>query len=151
MWGFEPNIVLSVAEVFERINEEREFVEGVTILGGEPLDQYAEIFELLKRCKCAGFTTMLFTGYEMYEIEDRGMGKILGWCDILILGRYESTKRTIDRQWIGSTNQEIRFLTERYRNYEINNANHVEISIDENGSMTILGFPEIKNVRSYPL
>ena len=143
MWSFESNIILSILQIFEEINAEKEFIEGVTILGGEPLDQYTETLKLLKLCKNVKLTTMLFTGYEIHEINNKNMSEILDYCDILITGRYNLAKRTINHQWIGSTNQEIHFLTENYKNYEVKNANYVEINIEENGRMTALGFPEI--------
>jgi len=142
MWDFSPNIILSVPEILEKICREKRAIEGVTVLGGEPLDQYAETLELLKSCKRTNISTMLFTGYEITEIADRGMDEILSCCDILITGRYDQAKRTIECQWIGSFNQEIHFLTGRYRDYEIRDANYVEIDIEESGAVTVLGFPE---------
>jgi len=138
MWGSEPNIVLSVDKIFEMIVAEKGAIEGITVLGGEPLDQTAECVELLRRCGAAGLTTMLFTGYEIGEIRDR---RLFDLCDILITGRYNESQRTLDREWIGSTNQEIHFLGEAYRGYELKNANYMEIGIDEDGSVTLLGFP----------
>jgi anaerobic ribonucleoside-triphosphate reductase activating protein len=138
MWEFEPNIVMSVGEILELITAEGHAIEGVTLLGGEPLDQPEECVELLRMVKTNGLTTMLFTGYEFGEIKD---GKVFDLCDILITGRYDESKRTLYRQWIGSTNQEIRFLTDVYRNYEIKDANYVEIGIEEDGRITMLGFP----------
>jgi len=85
---------------------------------------------------------MLFTGYEMTEINEKGMSAILDFTDILITGRYEESRRTIKRQWIGSTNQQIHFLSERYKDYQIENANYVELTLEENGKCTMLGFPE---------
>jgi anaerobic ribonucleoside-triphosphate reductase activating protein len=138
MWEFEPNIVMSVGEISELITAEGQDIEGVTILGGEPLDQSEECVELLRSVKASGLTTMLFTGYESGEITD---GRVFELCDILITGRYDQSKRTLYHQWIGSTNQEIRFLTDVYRDYEIKDANYVEIGIEEDGRVTMLGFP----------
>lgn len=147
MWSFEDSIVLSVNELIAKIADENEFIEGVTLLGGEPLDQYEEVSELLKECRKNGLTTMLFTGYEMPEIYENGMSAILDTTDILITGRYEEDKRTINRQWIGSTNQQIHFLSEHYKDYQIDNGNYVELTLNVNGQCTILGFPEeIKEV-----
>jgi anaerobic ribonucleoside-triphosphate reductase activating protein len=141
MWSFENNIILSVNDLVHKIRDELDFIEGITLLGGEPLDQFAEILELLQKCRELGLTTMLFTGYEMEEINDKGISVILDFTDILITGRYEESKRTINRQWIGSTNQQIHFLTKRYKDFQIENANYVELTLEENGKCTILGFP----------
>jgi len=138
MWSFEPNIVMPIGEILEKITVEGHAIEGITLLGGEPLDQAEECVELLRLCRAQGLTTMLFTGYELGEITD---GRLLELCDIMITGRYDESRRTLYHQWIGSTNQEIRFLTDAYRDYELQNANYVEIGIEDNGRITILGFP----------
>jgi anaerobic ribonucleoside-triphosphate reductase activating protein len=138
MWGFEPNMVMPVGEILEQITAEKRAVEGITLLGGEPLDQAEECAELLQQCKTQGLTAMLFTGYEFDEIAD---DSLLNLCDILITGRYDKSKRTLYRQWTGSTNQEIRFLTDAYRDYELTDANYMEIDIEDDGKITMLGFP----------
>ena len=93
---------------------------------------------------------MLFTGYEMAEITEKQMTSILDYLDILITGRYEKAKRTMNHQWIGSTNQEIHFLTDRYADYKIENNNYTEITINEDASLTILGFHNSKHLNMRP-
>jgi len=142
MWSFKTKTEISVTELSERIIRESDTIEGITLLGGEPLDQFEEIVEFLYECKKNGLSTMLFTGYEMTEIAEKQMTLILDNLDILITGRYDKTKRTMNHQWIGSTNQEIHFLTDRYADYLVENNNYTEITINADGSTTILGFPE---------
>jgi len=132
---------MPVDEIIKEIITEKAAIEGVTLLGGEPLDQQGECIELLQRCKNIGLTTMLFTGYSANEITDK---RIFDLCDILITGRYDESQRTLDRQWIGSTNQQIHFLTDTYKNYKLENANYVEIGIDDDGRVTVLGFPDLE-------
>lgn len=142
MWVFDDKTILSVQDLLQKIENEKELIDGITLLGGEPLDQFAEVSELLIECRKLGLSTMLFTGYEMTEIAEKQMTLILDNLDILITGRYENTKRTMNHQWIGSTNQEILLLTDRYAQYEIKNNNYTEITINADGSTTILGFPD---------
>lgn len=142
MWAFEDKIILSVQDLLRKIDNEKEFIDGITLIGGEPLDQFEEVTELLIECRKLGLSTMLFTGYEMKEIAENQMTSILDNLDILITGRYDKKKRTMNHQWIGSTNQEIHYLTAQYNNYTNLNTNYVEISIDNFGKMEILGFPD---------
>lgn len=142
MWSFGKNKMLSVEELVLKIKKELDVIEGITLLGGEPLDQYLEVMELLSMCKEMNLSTMLFTGYEMDEIHSKQMDLIFNKVDILVTGRYDITKRVLNYQWIGSTNQQIHFLTDRYANFRIQNSNYIEIVINEDGSITILGFPE---------
>jgi len=149
MWDFDPRSVLSVEEIFRQIRAMGNSVEGVTLLGGEPLDQYEETCRLLSLCRAVDLSTMLFTGYRLAELREKRMTAILPLTDILITGRYEKEKRTLNHQWIGSTNQEIHFLSERYRDYQQKYGNYVEISIDESGALTVLGFPDQDFSRQY--
>jgi len=139
MWSFEKREEYSVTQLFEMAIAEK--VEGITILGGEPLDQIDEVFQLCTECKKTGLSVMVFTGYELSEIRNSDKVKIMSVADILITGRYDEKLRTLNHQWIGSTNQQILFLTDRYKDFGIENGNYMEIDIEENGKMTILGFP----------
>lgn len=84
---------------------------------------------------------MVFTGYELSEIDNSEKSKIKSVADILIVGRYDENKRTLYKQWIGSTNQHVLFMTDRYDSSIIEDQNYVEIDIDENGTVVMLGFP----------
>jgi anaerobic ribonucleoside-triphosphate reductase activating protein len=142
MWDFSPKNEIAVSALFDQITALGNKIEGITLLGGEPLDQYEETLLLLRLCKNAGLSAMLFTGYELQEMAEKGILDIQKNIDILITGRYEDDKRTLQHQWIGSTNQEIHFISNRYADYNIKNGNYQEISIEEDGSLTILGFPK---------
>jgi anaerobic ribonucleoside-triphosphate reductase activating protein len=145
MWSFKEKNTISVNELIVKIKNEQEVIEGITLLGGEPLDQFEEILQLLSECQKVGLSTMVFTGYEMSEISNNEMVGIFDRTDILITGRYVQSKRTLNHQWIGSTNQEIHFLTDRYSSFVQNDSNYVEVSIDEIGNIIILGFPDEKS------
>lgn len=139
MWSFEKNVEYSVSELLSLIEAEK--VEGITILGGEPLDQLEDVYTLCAECQKRGLSTMVFTGYELSEIDNSEKSKIKSVADILIVGRYDERQRTIDNQWIGSTNQHVLFMTDRYDSSIIEDQNYVEIDIDENGTVVMLGFP----------
>lgn len=144
MWSFKPQKFYSVATLMQMILSHQTEIEGVTILGGEPLDQYQEILLLSEKIQLLGLSLMIFTGYELAEIEAKEQTEILNFTDILVSGRYKQDKRSLNNQWIGSTNQRISFLTKRYQNYVMVNQNYVEISIDELGKIHYLGFPPLE-------
>lgn len=151
MWDFiTPKREITVRHLLSQILQHKDKIEGITLLGGEPLDQYEETLLLIRLCREENLSTMLFTGYEMHEIKERGMIAITENLDILAAGPYEEQKRTLYHQWIGSTNQKIYFLTDRYAHYTIKNRNYTELSINEDGSITILGFPG-ENIKGFAL
>lgn len=146
MWAFDNKTILSVQDLLHKIEVEKELIDGITLLGGEPLDQFVEVSNLLIECRKRGLSTMLFTGYEMTEIIENGMSSIFENLDILITGRYDKSKRTMYHQWIGSTNQQIHYLTSRFDGLKVENNNYIEITISDSGSITILGFPQLGNL-----
>lgn len=148
MWDFKDRNILSVPEILMKIKNEINLINGITLLGGEPLDQFNEVLELINETKKLGLSTMLFTGYKIEEIKTKKMDSILNQLDILVSGPYVKNLRTLNHQWIGSTNQEIHFLSDKYTDYKIQDKNYIEITINENGSTNLLGFIEKDMINS---
>lgn len=83
-------------------------VNGLSILGGEPLQQGKELYNLIKDVKKTfpNKSIWLWTGYYLSELNEQ-QKEIINLCDYVIDGRFDSTKtdgRIILR---GSTNQTI--------------------------------------------
>lgn len=90
-------------------------VEGISVLGGEPMQQAKPLAELAARVKSAGRSVMVYSGY-LYEdlLLDPDTKSVLGSTDILVDGQYERDKPETTRRWIGSRNQRVHFLSDRY-------------------------------------
>lgn len=124
---------------------ETDSLQGITLLGGEPLQQLNNVLWLLQQVKSTGLDTMIFTGYEWQEILSDEKANILPVTDILITGRYIKALRNIHLQWRGSSNQSIHFPTGQYDPSIIQEGNYVEVHIEEDGRMRILGFPTLNS------
>jgi anaerobic ribonucleoside-triphosphate reductase activating protein len=120
-----------------------EGIEGITILGGEPLHQSEALLQLALTIKKQGLTLMLYTGYENNEIVDDYSKQLVAISDIVVMGRYKEELRSTHLKWRGSTNQSILFHNEKYQHlYEKQEEeNQVEIHIFEKGDIVILGYP----------
>ncbi|EEH97327.1 anaerobic ribonucleoside-triphosphate reductase activating protein [Clostridium tertium] len=86
-------------------------VNGVNILGGEPMEQIQDkdLFNLLKRIKEETKKSIwLWSGY-LYEdiIKNEDRLSILSLVDVLIDGRFEIDKRNISLKYRGSSNQRV--------------------------------------------
>jgi anaerobic ribonucleoside-triphosphate reductase activating protein len=93
-------------------------VEGITLLGGEPLAHAAGGAGLARAVRARGLTVMVFSGYTLEEarrLPDPAVAELLGLTDILVDGPYLRDQPESRRRWIGSANQQIHFLTDRYR------------------------------------
>lgn len=142
MLPFRPIRLLTVDELISMIGEE-EGIQGVTILGGEPLDQSDGLVLLARLIKNNGLDLMLYTGYELNAIPDEASRTLLNLSDIVVSGPYIESERDTSLRWRGSRNQTITFI-EGHRNAlaQIEERNEVEIHLSDNGEMVLLGYPD---------
>lgn len=148
-WDFAPNQIYEIKDIIHMIKNQNE-IEGVTILGGEPFAQAEALSKLVLEIRKLGLTILLFTGYKYCDIEaseNADWHKILGNIDVLIDGEYIEDLRCFDVPLIGSSNQNIWFLTSKYSMNDFKN-NTIEIRIKKNGKIHLNGmgdFDYIKN------
>jgi len=137
---------MRLAEVLSAIEEARgQGIEGITLLGGEPLAHAAGAAALAKAARERDLSVMVFSGYSIEQA--RGMrnpdvDSLLAHTDILVDGPYVRELPDTARRWIGSTNQRIHFLSERYRADEPcwREANTLEIRV-RGAEVSVNGFP----------
>lgn len=139
----------SVDDLHAQILEHAAEVEGVTFVGGEPFSQANPLAALAERVRADGLSVMVFSGFTRAQLEDPGhldhAGRLalLGQTDLLVDGPYLRELHTESRRWIGSTNQEVHFLTDRYTHLREEwdpSRNTIEIRLKD-GAITINGFP----------
>lgn len=148
MLTFEGGEAISTHTLCERIDRaaEQSQVEGVTLLGGEPFAHASAAVEITLHCRRRDLSVMVFSGYTLDEIQslsDPAAKHLLSNIDVLVDGRYESSERTTARRWIGSMNQTLHFLTDRYSPQDPcwSDANTVEFHISAGGELVVSGFP----------
>lgn len=85
-------------------------LKGITLSGGEPLDQAKAFISLAKEVKLKNLDIWCFTGYTIEEIleeKDKDKLKLLKYIDVLVDGRFEKSLRTIEKPFVGSSNQRV--------------------------------------------
>ena len=120
-------------------------IEGVSFLGGEPMSQAAAVLDLVRRVRAADLSVMIFSGFTLDELRSRRqpeVAQLLACTDLLVDGRYERDQPELERRWIGSRNQVMHFLGERYSpdDAQFSAANTVEIRLGKDG-LTVNGWP----------
>ena len=93
-------------------------IEGVSLIGGEPLLQAKGFAELACLCQKVGLSVLVFTGYNYEDIlnsDNADIKKLLLHTDILVDGEFKENLLDNERDWVGSTNQRVIFLSERYK------------------------------------
>lgn len=119
-------------------------LDGVSLSGGEPLQQAAEAVELLDGARALGLSTLAFSGYTIDEIRALPHGpEALARLDVLIDGRYVSTERLAEGLR-GSANQRIQLLTSRYSLADVEATPVAEIRIGPTGDVVLTGVNPLK-------
>jgi anaerobic ribonucleoside-triphosphate reductase activating protein len=105
-----------VAQIEEAAHEHG--IEGITLLGGEPLAHADGAAALARAVRRRGLSVMVFSGYTLEEarqLPDPAVAELLALIDILVDGPYLRELPETRRRWIGSANQRIHFFSDRYR------------------------------------
>lgn len=120
-------------KIINTINDEKYGYSGISILGGEPLDNSKDLSKFLSRFKkeCPNKDIWLWTGYDCENIDvflenDEDIHEIIKTCDYLVIGPFIEEEKNLNLKFRGSNNQEI------YKNLhdESEKPNYVMIDID---------------------
>lgn len=90
-----------------------EHIDGVTISGGDPLDQSAQALKELAKFlsdikkRYPKKSIWLYTGYLIEDLNNYPHKEVIKNCDVIIDGPYIKEKRNITIPFRGSTNQRI--------------------------------------------
>lgn len=104
--------ILTVKEVLDIAlkSKKENKIEGVTFLGGEPTMQKG-LDHLASALALNGLGTILFTGMKYDSLEK----SVRNAMDLIVDGRFEMNQIDKVRNFVGSKNQEIIYVTDRYR------------------------------------
>ena len=122
-------------------------IEGVTLSGGEPLEQdtvaLCDFLQLVREDK-RNLGVILFTGYRLEELQKIGKNDIIQYIDVLVDGPY--VEELNDGQGLrGSSNQGIHFLTSRYEGMRDiffgSGGRNLEFDVEMDNIVAINGIP----------
>jgi anaerobic ribonucleoside-triphosphate reductase activating protein len=142
--GGQQTTVAAVLEQLDAVLAEAQ-LEGITLLGGEPLAHAVPAAALARAAWQHGLSVMVFTGHTLAEaraMPDAAVHELLACTDLLVDGPYLRDQPEPRRRWVGSANQQIHFLTKRYRSDDPcwQRPNTLEIRL-RGREVTINGFP----------
>src|SRR2546428_1687447 len=138
--SFKGGEEIAVDDLFRRIEALGAAIEGITISGGEPLQQLRPLIALLRRVREeTDLSVLVFTGYAWDEIRRMPESDaLLARVDALIAGRYDHTQR-LARDLRGSANKTVYLLSDRYAMDDLRAVSPAEVIITAEGDLLISG------------
>jgi anaerobic ribonucleoside-triphosphate reductase activating protein len=134
---------LEIADIAAQLAATRD-IEGLSLSGGEPLQQAEAAAALLDAARALGLSTLAFSGYTLDEIRQLPHGQaVLDRLDVLVDGRYVASER-LASGLRGSANQRIHLLTARYQLADIESTPVAEIRIAPTGEVILTGVDPLK-------
>jgi anaerobic ribonucleoside-triphosphate reductase activating protein len=139
---------VTVDDLFDRIRAQGPRISGVTISGGEPLQQRRAVLGLLGRVRAeTSLSIILFTGYEWPQVRRMpDIEQLRERVDVLVAGRYRQDER-ISRGLRGSANKRVLTFGDRLRADELDAVEDAEVTIHPDGVVVISGIdpPVLQN------
>jgi anaerobic ribonucleoside-triphosphate reductase activating protein len=132
--------LVGVDDLFRRVAELQDRIEGVTVSGGEPLQQLPALLGLLERLRAeTALSAIVFTGYAWEEVQAFPESpRLLACVDVLLAGRYDARRRLAEGLR-GSANKTVHLLTARYRAADLEAVPAAEVHIGPAGELEVSG------------
>ena len=138
LWSFKGGRKMDAEEIISYVKLNND--SGLTLLGGEPLDQAKSVLKLIQTAHSNNIDVMLYTGYELDELT--GVRKqCISLADIAIYGRYKHELRSVNLLWRGSTNQVILINNQKFSDIDLTEKRQLEVHFDETGQLKVVGYP----------
>lgn len=133
-----------VGDVLDAVLAEAPDLEGITLTGGEPLEQPAAVADFcgeIRRTTSLGIVVL--TGFTRAEIEAHpARAAAVSVADMVIAGRYRAS-RHLGTGLRGSDNKVYWARTGRYRPEDFASVPEVEVAIGLDGMVTVTGMAAI--------
>lgn len=130
--------LMTVQEVLDIAikSQNKNRIEGVTFLGGEPTLQEGLVY-LAKALVLADIGTILFTGKQYDSIK----ADIVKSMDLIVDGNFEAELYDNERNLVGSKNQQIIYITDRYKKCQdwFMNVREKKVEINLNETLFVNG------------
>lgn len=99
---------LSISSIIEKVKKNLPIIDGITISGGDPFEQSANLYTLLTQLKNLNLSVWVYTGYTYeYLTTHENYRKLLPLIDVLVDGPFIEALKTDSKKYIGSSNQRI--------------------------------------------
>lgn len=125
---FKGGDLVDVSDVIEEI-EKLSGQDGITFSGGDPMYQPKPCYLIAKKVHELGMNVWAYTGFtyeELINSKNKDILDFLNEIDILIDGKFEIDKKSLDLSYRGSSNQRIIDVNESFKQKKV-----IVLNLDE--------------------
>ena len=110
-WAFSGGTVTTVGAILDDIASNKG-VKDVTLSGGDPFEQAQPVAILARELKRKGYGLWAYSGYTLEELQEKSdadadVKTILDSIDVLVDGKFDKSKKSLELKWKGSSNQRV--------------------------------------------
>jgi anaerobic ribonucleoside-triphosphate reductase activating protein len=136
---------VEVDDLVRRLARLERIVEGVTISGGEPLQQRRSLADLLRKLRAqTRLSVIVLTGFSWEEVQAMpDAWSFLASIDVLITGRFDERQR-VAAGLLGSRNKTMHFLTGRYSVDDLSDVPSAEVILTGDGEVVLSGIDPLR-------
>ncbi|MCI8778424.1 MAG: anaerobic ribonucleoside-triphosphate reductase activating protein [Bacilli bacterium] len=108
---FKGGFELDIEDLKEKIKNTK-YQDGITLSGGDPFFQIPACLEIARYCHALNLNVWCYTGYTFEQLmmiakKNTKVLEFLEQIDVLIDGRFDLSKKSLNVKFRGSTNQRI--------------------------------------------
>ncbi|WP_294402466.1 anaerobic ribonucleoside-triphosphate reductase activating protein [uncultured Clostridium sp.] len=107
-----------IDDIISHITRKDRNIKGLSLLGGEPLENEKSILPLAKKLKevAPEKSVWLWTGFTWDSIKHM---EVLKYVDVLIDGKFQEENKNLKLKWRGSENQRVILVQESLKSNKI--------------------------------
>ncbi|MBL7630941.1 4Fe-4S single cluster domain-containing protein [Frankia nepalensis] len=124
--------------------------DGVTISGGEPLEQADAVVELARLCAGHGLSVIVLTGFAMPALRERRprlVAALAEHVDVLVAGPYVAARR-VAAGLRGSDNKTVHVFSGRHTLAELAEVPVAEATVGPDGTVVLTGVDPVAAVQA---
>lgn len=104
--SFDDGKLVLIHELIADIRKNKNYIDGITLSGGEPFCQSDQCSIIAKEAHEMGLSVWCYTGYLFEDLYGRA-DKLLSHINVLVDGPFVLEERSLDLEFRGSRNQRI--------------------------------------------
>ena len=118
---FKGGELIELEDVLYKL-EQLEGQDGITLSGGDPFFQPKPCLQIAKKAHELGMNVWAYTGFtfeELFEKANKDILELLTEIDVLIDGKFDQNKKSLDLEFRGSSNQRIIDVAKSLENHKV--------------------------------